>query len=88
MKNLNLKTFPTGRSPKGKFYFGDNAVKLDHIRTKDCQVGKESDFNILYDELISSHYEFKSKFETCGVRFAVSTTNKIINEIITEEEKR
>ena len=76
MKNLNLKTFPTGRSPKGKFYFGDNAVKLDHIRTKDCQVGKESDFNILHDELISSHYEFKSKFETCGVRFAVSTTSE------------
>jgi len=76
MNNLNLKTFPTGRSPKGKFYFGDNAVKIDHVRTKDCQVGKESDFDVLYEELVSEYYDHKGIFRTCGIDFCVATTSE------------
>ena len=39
MENLNLETRPTGRSPKGKYYFGEKAVLLCKDRPKDCQVG-------------------------------------------------
>ena len=67
MENLNLETRPTGRSPKGKYYFGEKAVLLCKDRPKDCQVGNESDFNKLYDDLFSCHYEYKSMFRTCGI---------------------
>ena len=42
MENLNLKTHPTGRSPKGKFYFGENTEKLCKDRPNECQIGNES----------------------------------------------
>ena len=76
MENLNLETRPTGRSPKGKFYFGEKAVLLCKDRPKDCQVGNESDFNKLYDDLFSCHYEYKSMFRTCGIDFNVATTSE------------
>ena len=62
MENLNLKTHPTGRSPKGKFYFGENTEKLCKDRPNECQIGNESDFNKLYDDLFSCHYAI------CNVR--------------------
>ena len=76
MKNLNLKTRPTGRSPKGKFYFGENTEKLCKDRPNECQIGNESDFNRLYDDLFSCHYEYKSMFRTCGIDFNVATTSE------------
>ena len=76
MENLNLETRPTGRSPKGKYYFGEKAVLLCKDRPKDCQVGNESDFNKLYDDLFSCHYEYKSMFRTCGIDFNVATTSE------------
>ena len=60
MENINIKTNPTGRSPKGKWYFGENTIKLDRDRPNECQIGNESDFNRLYDTMISCHYEYKS----------------------------
>ena len=76
MENLNLETRPTGRSPKGKFYFGERALLLCQDRPKDCQVGNEADFNKLYDDLFSCHYEYKSMFRTCGIDFNVATTSE------------
>ena len=42
MKNLNLETRPTGRSPKGKYYFGENTEKLCKDRPNECQIGNET----------------------------------------------
>ena len=75
MENINIKTNPTGRSPKGKWYFGKNTSKLDRDRPNECQIGNESDFNALYDKMISCHYEYKSMFRTCGIDFGVATTS-------------
>ena len=75
MENINVKTFPTGRSPKGKFFFGDNTIKLCRDRQKDVQIGNESDFNALYDKMISCHYPYRSVFRTCGIDFGVATTS-------------
>ena len=75
MENINVKTFPTGRSPKGKFFFGDNTIKLCRDRQKDVQIGNELDFNALYDKMISCHYPYRGVFRTCGIDFGVATTS-------------
>ena len=75
--SYDIQTNPKGRSPKGKFYFGDNAVKIDTIRTKECQVGNLSDYNKFADTMISSHYDHKLVFGTNGLSFFVLTTSDV-----------
>ena len=75
--SFDIQTNPKGRSPKGKFFFGDNAVKIDTIRTKECQVGNLSDYNKFADEMISCHYDHKLIFGTNGLRFFVLTTSEV-----------
>ena len=75
MENINVKTFPTGRSPKGKFYFGNNTIKLCKDRPNDCQIGNVADFNILYERMIREQYPYRGIFRTCGIDFGVATTS-------------
>ena len=74
--SIILETNPKGRSPKGKFYFGDNAVKIDTIRTKDCQVGKTETYSRYAKEMKTYGYPYKHVFGMCGVGFFVLTTSK------------
>ena len=76
MENINVKTFPTGRSPKGKFFFGENANKLCKDRQKDVQIGNESDFDQLYGTMMSYEYKHRGIFRTCGIDFGVATTSE------------
>ena len=77
MENLNLKTNPTGRSPKGKFYFGERSVLLDKDREKDCQIGDGVlDYDAFATRMKSQNYEYKSMFRTCGIDFYVATTSE------------
>ena len=74
--NINVETKPTGRSPKGKFYFGKNTKYLCKERTNDVQLGDNSKFDKLFDEMFSSHYEYKGMFSTVGIDFDIATTSK------------
>lgn len=76
MDNINVKTFPTGRSPKGKFYFGENTIKLCRDRPKDVQIGNVKDYEVFASNMKSFDYKYKSMFRTCGVDFNVATTSE------------
>ena len=76
MDNINVKTFPTGRSPKGKFYFGENTIKLCRDRQKDVQIGNVKDYEVFASNMKSFDYKYKSMFRTCGVDFNVATTSE------------
>ena len=82
MENINVKTFPTGRSPKGKFFFGENANKLCRDRQKDVQIGNIADFNILYERMIREQYPYRGIFRTCGIDFGVATTSVIHDKFV------
>ncbi len=75
MFNINVNTYPTGRSPKGKFYFGENTINLCKDRQKDVQIGNISDYEQFAKKMKSCEYEFKSMFRTCGIDFNVATTS-------------
>ena len=74
--SFDIQTNPKGRSPKGKFYFGDNAVKIDTTRTRDCQVGKLETYNRFADEMKTYGYDYKHVFGMCGLSFFVLTTSR------------
>ena len=76
MKNINVKTFPTGRSPKGKFFFGDNTIKLCRDRQKDVQVGNISDYEQFAYKIKLYDYPHIGIFRTCGIDFATCTTSQ------------
>ena len=76
MNNVNVKTFPTGRSPKGKFFFGENTIKLCRDRPKDVQIGNISDYEQFASKMKLLDYEYKSMFRTCGIDFNVATTSE------------
>ena len=50
--NIKIKTSPTGRSPKGKFFFGDATRLLDKSRNEDVQIGKIEDFENMFSLLM------------------------------------
>ena len=55
--NVNVNTYPTGRSPKGKFYFGENTSKLCKDRPKDCQIGNMLDYEQFAEKMKSQTYK-------------------------------
>ena len=75
--NFNIDTHPTGRSPKGKFFFGENAYRLCKDRPNDVQIGNEADFISLLNKMGSYDYEHNSTFSTCGIDFNVATTSLV-----------
>ena len=75
--NFNIDTHPTGRSPKGKFFFGENAYRLCRDRPNDVQIGNEADFISLLNKMGSYDYEHNSTFSTCGIDFNVATTSLV-----------
>ena len=80
--NVNVNTYPTGRSPKGKFYFGENTSKLCKDRPKDCQIGNMLDYEQFAEKMKSCDYEHKSMFRTCGIDFNVATTSVIHDKFV------
>ena len=76
MNNVNVKTFPTGRSPKGKFFFGDNTIKLCKDRPKDVQIGNMLEYELFAKLMKAWDYTYKSMFRTCGIDFNVATTSE------------
>jgi len=75
MNNINVTTHPTGRSPKGKFYFGKNTNKLCKDRPKDCQVGNMLEYELFAKLMRPWDYAYKGIFRTCGIDFGVATTS-------------
>tara|TARA_B100000949_G_scaffold131870_1_gene116172 strand:- start:1497 stop:2717 length:1221 start_codon:yes stop_codon:yes gene_type:complete len=75
MNNINVKTHPTGRSPKGKFYFGENTIKLCKDRPKDCQIGDMLEYELFAKLMKPWDYAHKGIFRTCGIDFGVATTS-------------
>ena len=76
MENINVKTFPTGRSPKGKFFFGDNTIKLCRDRQKDVQIGNISDYEQFAYKMKLYDYPYIGIFRACGIEFATCTTSQ------------
>ena len=75
MENINVETSPTGRSPKGKFYFGDNTIKLCRDRPKDVQIGNIKDYNQFAQKMKQWRYDHMSMFRTVDIDFSVATTS-------------
>lgn len=74
--NVKIKTAPTGRSPKGKFFFGDATRLLDKSRNEDVQIGKIEDFEnmfSLFNDLDS--YSHSLYFRSNSKNFNVRTTS-------------
>jgi len=75
MENINVETSPTGRSAKGKFYFGDNTIKLCRDRPKDVQIGNIKDYNQFAQKMKQWRYDHMSMFRTVDIDFSVATTS-------------
>ena len=74
--NIKIKTSPTGRFPKGKFFFGDATRLLDKSRNEDVQIGKIEDFEnmfSLFNDLDS--YSHSLHFRSNSKNFNVRTTS-------------
>lgn len=73
--NINIKTYPTGRSPKAKYFFGERANLLDKTRTDDVQIGDASTFNLVLQAFRSANYKYSYRFKSNDRCFNVQTTS-------------
>ena len=75
MPNISIKTNPTGRSPKNKYFFGNRSIAVDLSRPQYNRIGKEKDFIEFKDQLDALEYAHVLNFETCGIKFCVKTND-------------
>ena len=77
MSNISIETFPTGRSPENKYFFGEQTKHLDLSRPKYNKIGREEDFQEFY-ELIKNqtNYLEPMNFETVGTNFTIYTNDE------------
>ena len=77
MSNISIETFPTGRSPENKYFFGEQTKHLDLSRPKYNKIGREEDFQEFY-ELIKSQINYLEpmNFETVGTNFTIHTNDE------------
>ena len=75
MPNIEIETFPTGRSPENKIHYGSRSIELDLSRPKYNKIGEEKHFWKFYEDL--NEYDFKHNlvFSTCGLIFRVETND-------------
>ena len=77
MSNISIETFPTGRSPENKYFFGKQTKYLDLNRPQYNKIGKEKDFKEFYALLRSqTNYLEPMNFETVGTNFTIHTNDE------------
>ena len=77
MPNISIETFPTGRSPENKYFFGKQTKYLDLDRPQYNKIGKEKDFREFYALLRSqTNYLEPMNFETVGTNFTIHTNDE------------
>jgi|TARA_B100000085_G_scaffold284836_1_gene318981 phosphoenolpyruvate carboxykinase (ATP) len=77
MANHNILTFPQGRSPENKYFFGERSEHLDLTRPQYNKIGQEEDFTKFKDDLEDFDYAFILNFETCGITFCLKTNSHV-----------
>ena len=73
--NINITTYPTGRSPENKFFFGKKTKCLDMSRPKYHKIGVEADFKDFHDIMYELEYNHNLVFYTSGLCFRVETND-------------
>ena len=75
MPNIEIETYPTGRSPKNKYFFGSKTKYLDHDRPDYNKIGDEKDFWKLHNDMYELEYNHNLVFYSCGYCFRVETND-------------